>query len=259
LPLADMVRFGWVKQDSDPSRQLAACLNFFGVPNIAAWHRAFGAIEQRFAFRTSPSFESRPAAVAAWLRQGELEADRIACAPWNSERFEAALDAIRSLTREKNPKIFMPKLQKLCADAGVAVVLVRAPSGCHASGATRFLSPQKAMLLLSFRFLSDDQFWFSLFHEAGHLLRHGRQDIFIEGIEASNVSAEREANEFAGTLLIPPQYQSEVMRMRPNTYDLVRLARRIGISPGILVGQLQHRGKIKRNHFNGLKRRYTWK
>jgi HTH-type transcriptional regulator/antitoxin HigA len=259
LPLADMVRLGWIREAPEPSQQLADCLTFFGVPNIAAWHRAFGKLEQKFAFRTSPSFESRPAAVAAWLRQGELEAEKIDCAPWNAQHFQAALSEIRGLTREKDPEVFLPELQRICAQAGVAVVIVRAPAGCHASGATRFVTPQKAMLLLSFRFLSDDQFWFSFFHEAGHVLLHGKQEVFIEGIETPNASPEQEANEFAASTLVPPQYESELMRVRSNKYDLVRFARRIGVSPGIVVGQLQHYGKIKHNHFNGLKRRYTWK
>ncbi len=259
LPLADMVRLGWIREAPEPSQQLADCLTFFGVPNIAAWHRAFGELEQKFAFRTSPSFESRPAAVAAWLRQGELEAEKIDCAPWNAQHFQAALSEIRGLTREKDPEVFLPELQRICAQAGVAVVIVRAPADCHASGATRFVTPQKAMLLLSFRFLSDDQFWFSFFHEAGHILLHGKQEVFIEGIETPNASPEQEANEFAASTLVPPQYESELMRVRSNKYDLVRFARRIGVSPGIVVGQLQHYGKIKHNHFNGLKRRYTWK
>jgi plasmid maintenance system antidote protein VapI len=258
LPIADMVRFGWIKQESESPRQLSECLKFFGVPNIASWHRAFGTLERKFAFRTSPSFESRPAAVAAWLRQGELQADKIACAPWNAQHFEATFTLIRALTREKNPEAFVPKLQQFCAEAGVAVVIVRAPAGCHASGATRFVTPQKAMLLLSFRFLSDDQFWFSFFHEAAHILLHGKQELFVEGIEMANASPEQEANDFAERTLIPPQYRSELMRVRPNKYELVRFARRIGVSPGIVVGQLQHYGKIKHNHFSGLKRRYTW-
>jgi len=258
LPIADMVRFGWIKQESESPHQLAECLKFFGVPNIAAWHRAFGTLERKFAFRTSPSFESRPAAIAAWLRQGELQAEKIECERWNAKRFEATFASTRALSREKNPEVFVPRLQQLCAEAGVAVVIVRAPAGCHASGATRFVTPQKAMLLLSFRFLSDDQFWFSFFHEAGHILLHGKQEVFIEGIEMPTASTEQEANDLAEHTLIPPQYQSKLMRVRPNKYEIVRFARQIGVSPGIVVGQLQHYGKIKHGHFNGLKRRYTW-
>lgn len=258
LPINDMVRFGWIRQAPKPQERLLACLKFFDVPNIAAWHRRYGTLERKFAFRTSASFESRPSAVAAWLRQGEIEAEHVRCAAWNAERFENALGSMRSLTRKKDPKSFVPELQKICSGFGVAVVIVRSPEGCRASGATRFIESDKALLLLSFRYLSDDQFWFSFFHEAGHLVLHGNRQVFIEGFEPNDSAAEREANEFAAHTLIPQQHRLELLQLGRSATELLRFARRIGIAPGIVVGQLQHLGRIPHNHFNGLKRRYEW-
>src|SRR5262245_53695423 len=130
-------------------------------------------LQQIAAFRTSPSFDSQPSAVAAWLRQGEIETEAFDCNHWDPIRFRESLADIRSLTRQKEPRRFIPALQRCCAESGVAVAIVRAPKGCRASGATRFLTRHKALLMLSFRYLTDDQFWFTFFHEAGHLLLHG--------------------------------------------------------------------------------------
>jgi HTH-type transcriptional regulator / antitoxin HigA len=258
LPIVDMVKFGWLKPIPKRSDELAACLRFFDVPNVSVWHRVYRPLEQKFLFKTSESLESRPAAVAAWLRQGEIEAAKMTCAPWNAKGFETTLASIRPLTRERDPKLFVPALKRMCAGMGVAVAIVRSPNGCRASGATRFIAESKALLLLSFRHLSDDQFWFSFFHEAGHLLLHSHRDVFIEGLETPNAEAETEANEFSSRILIPPQHRPELLRLRQNKFDIVRFARRIGVSPGIVVGQLQHYEKIKPNHFNGLRRRYRW-
>ena len=82
---------------------------------------------------------------------------------------------------------FLPKLQALCAEAGVALVFVRAPRGCRVSGASRLVTPEKAMILVSFRFRSDDQFWFTVFHEIGHLILH--QGASCKIAEASGFSA----------------------------------------------------------------------
>src|SRR5262249_11044803 len=103
-------------------------------------------------------FKTKIAALAAWLRQGELEGCQIRCAPWHPETFRRVLVDVRGLTRLKEPA-FLARLRTACAKAGVAVVFVRAPSGCRASGATRFIAPDKAMIILSFRHLSDDHFW----------------------------------------------------------------------------------------------------
>jgi hypothetical protein len=210
------------------------------------------------AFRTSTAFESRPAAVAAWLRQGEIESDAIHCHAWNAPRFQASLSIIRSLTREKNPSHFVPELQKICASNGVAVAIVRAPNGCRASGATRFLSAEKAILQLSFRYLSDDQFWFTFFHEAGHLLLHGKRGFFLEGMGTPESKEEQEANEFAARTLVPPDFQYTMLGIPINTHSIIKFARKIGVSPGIVVGQLQHYKRIKHSQLNGLKRRFVW-
>lgn len=258
LPVSDMLKFGWLRPASKGSDLLAACLQFFGVPSVAAWHRAYGPLGRKYSFRTSVSFESRPGALLAWLRRGEIEGDAIECAAWSPIAFKSALDSVRALTREGDPSRFLPKLRELCAKTGVAVVVVRAPGGSRASGATRFLSKNKALLLLSFRYLSDDQFWFSFFHEAGHLLLHGVGEVFVEGLGRDETAEEREANEFAFGTVIPAEFRAEFSRLPPNAFAIARFAKRSGIAPGVVVGQLQHYHRLKPNHFNNLKRRYEW-
>lgn len=258
LPVGDMIKFGWIRPKPRPADEVSACLRYFNVPSVSVWREVYGGLQQLAAFRTSPSLDSRPGSVAAWLRQGEIEAGAIDCKPWNPERFRQVLPQIRALTREKDPERFLPELQKCCADGGVAVVIVRGPTGCRASGATRFLTPDKALLLLSFRYLSDDQFWFTFFHEAGHLLLHGKNALFVEGLDASMTVQEAEANDFSAQTLIPAEFTTELLSLGRNSQEIVRFARKVGISPGIVVGQLQHLGKVKRNYFNALKRRFEW-
>jgi plasmid maintenance system antidote protein VapI/Zn-dependent peptidase ImmA (M78 family) len=258
LPVGDMIKFGWLRPVPHPSEETAACLRFFDVPSVPAWRQAYARVQEIVAFRTSPSFDSRPAAVAAWLRQGEIEGKAVECSPWDPKRFEKSLLAIRSLTRKKDPSRFIPELRKLCAAGGVALAIVRAPNGCRASGATRFLSRNKALLLLSFRYLSDDQFWFTFFHEAGHLFLHGDRDLFIEGVDAPLTTEEREANDFAAHALVPPEFQDALLSLHANGREVIRFARRLGVSPGIVVGQLQHHGKISHRQLNSLKRRFNW-
>jgi len=257
LPIGDMTKFRWIKP-SRPSEELAESLRFFDVPSVQVWHERYSNVEQLAAFRTSKSIESSPAAVAAWLRQGEREAEQVECAPWNRERFHECLESVRALTRQKDPKRFIPQLRKLCAACGVAVVVVRYPSGCRASGAARFLSPDKALLQFSFRHLTDDQFWFTFFHEAAHLLLHPDKGLFVDGIDDLPSVEEHEADDFSARVLIPIKFQSDFARVRLSSTEIIRFAVRAGVAPGIVVGQLQHGGQIGHNQFNGLKRRYEW-
>ena len=258
LPLGDMVSFGWLKPARDRADQVATVLQFFNVPSTRLLRESYADLQEMVAFRTSPAFESPPAAVAAWLRQGEIQAETITCDPWDTERFQERLSKIRSLTRNKDPKRFLPVLEKLCAEAGVAVVVVRAPAGCRASGATRFLSRGKALLMLSFRYLTDDQFWFTFFHEAGHLLLHGERGFFLEGEGRALTTEEKEASAFAARTLIPPEFQDALLRLPLDGREVVRFAVRIGVAAGVVVGQMQHHKTIRHNQLNRLKRHFQW-
>ena len=258
LPIDDMVRFGWLKQSPLPNQQVQACLEFFGVSDLSTWKRSYSHLDKHIGFRTSRSYHSTPGSVAAWLRQGEIEASSISCAPWDPAQLRKSIPAIRSLTRQKNPSVFMPLLQSQCASSGVAVTVVRAPHGCRASGAVRFLTQRKAILQLSARYLVDDQFWFSFFHEIGHLLLQEPREIILDHFDKHDTENEDEANEFAAYILIPPEYRSMMLNLPNKPRDIIKFARTIGIAPGIAVGQLQYIGKLKYSHMNNLKRRYKW-
>lgn len=260
LPLKDMSRFGWITFPRDLEGKLAACLDYFSVPDLVAWRERYSNTLQLAAFRTSPTFEAEPAAVSAWFRRGELLGEAIACAPWNAERFRKTLVGLRALTKRKDPNHFLPALQKACAACGVAVVIVPTPSRCQASGATKFIRPDRALMLLSFRYRSDDHFWFTFFHEAGHLLLHGDTAVFLEETRKDRTitDEEREANEFARDMLIAPALQPALRTLLTRKREIIRFAMEAGVSPGIVVGQLQHIGRVSFKRLNGYKRRYDW-
>jgi HTH-type transcriptional regulator / antitoxin HigA len=242
---------------STGARALTACLDFFDVPDLDAWYARYSRPLEMAAFRTSASFDSQIGSVAAWLRKGEIESTSIECKPWDADGFAAALSKIRPLTRKRNTLHFLPELVRLCANSGVAVAIVRTPAGCRASGSTRFITPTKALLMLSFRYLSDDHFWFTFFHEAGHLLLHGKKALFIEGDTISSTE-ETQANEFSARLLVPAELESELKHLPIDRLAIRRFAKTVGVSPGIVLGQLQYRGLARQNQLNSLKTRFKW-
>lgn len=258
LPTNEMISFGWISSTSSMAASVASCLAFFDVPNIGTWQSRYFESTAIAAFRSSPTFESKKGPVSAWLRWGEIQAARAICKPWNAEDFQKVLATIRKLTRLKDPASFLPRLQDICQRCGVAVVVAKAPTGCRASGAARFLSSRRAMILLSFRHLTDDHFWFSFFHEAAHLLLHDKTQVFIDGDEESALLQEQQANDFAADCLISGKQRFILDSIPVNSRSIIRFALRVGVAPGIVVGQLQHAGRLKRNQLNSLKRRYKW-
>ena len=149
----------------------------------------------------------------------------------------------------------------MCLSAALLLLSCVLPKQCKASGAARFLTPSKAMLLLSVRHLSDDHFWFTFFHEAGHLILHSNKFIFVDGLGCDDNLAsndEDEANRFAEDLLIPPEHREEMLSLTANKIAVMRFARKVGISRGVVVGQLQHYKILGPNQLNALKHRFRW-
>lgn len=234
-------------------------LRFFNVGTIDAWQARYGKICTSTMFRISTTFESDDGAVLMWLRDGELSSDLVSTRPWNAENLKDRLDSIRKLSKLRQPEVFLPRLKELCAEAGVAVVAKRAPPGCRASGASRLVAPDKAMVLLSFRGLSDDKFWFTVFHELGHLILHGARTFVDSDMDGDDLDeSENEANEFASRMIVPEECVEEFESLPADKFRVLRFSGKTGVSVGLVVGQMQHRKMIRPDQMNYLKRHWKW-
>lgn len=253
FPVKELAKRGLIDGSSDTVEQL---LSFFAVGSPEVWNERFE--KMVVAYRHSPSFQSAPQSVAAWLRIGELLAEEISTEPYSKETFFQSLREARTLTRLK-PEDFEPRLKELCRISGVALVFVSELPGTRLSGACRWLTSEKALIMLSLRYKSDDHFWFSFFHEAGHVLLHGKKRAFVDGKEMVNNEEEREADRFAANLLIPKSEFKKFVSRCKGIYSkaaIGKFARSIGIAPGIVVGRMQHEGLIEYSWCNDLKGRF---
>ena len=131
IPLSGMISSGWIEQPSQRSLCLRSCLAYFGVTDPDDWHRRYAQVAADVAFRTSPTFESSLRPLSAWLRQAEIEATMMPCAKWNKDALEASLRDSGNLTLLREPSKFLPRVKAICAESGVAVVVLRAPQGCR--------------------------------------------------------------------------------------------------------------------------------
>ncbi|MDV2980254.1 UNVERIFIED_CONTAM: ImmA/IrrE family metallo-endopeptidase [Actinomycetes bacterium ARC8] len=258
LPLKSMKKLEWLDVPRDWRARIDACLDFFGMDDLEGWRKAYSAQLQGVRFRTSPTFPNQVPSVSAWLRAGEIAHRGFPGGRFNSSAFWAALPEIRKLTRVPDPEDFLPRLRAIAGQCGVSCVIVPAPEGCAASGASRILEDGSALIQLSGRYLSDDQFWFSFFHEAGHLLLHHEKPLHIDGDPAvfEKNEAESQANTFSADLLWPLEDRPDPGARKPSHRAIFRMALQADTSPGIIVGQLQSSAILDHSECNFLKRRY---
>lgn len=256
LPVHELMQAGAI-----PVRRLDAknkpvlveeLLRFFGVASPNEWERHYVGMET--SFRRTREEQSDVGAISAWLRLGEIEAEKLEGIRFEQARFEKALTEIRTMTTLP-PEEFEPRLRELCRESGVALVFVPAIPRSHVSGVARWLGPHRALIQLSLYGKTNDRLWFTFFHEAAHILLHGKKDVFLDDTGNNKLigsQVEHEANEWAGSFLIPADHAGKLPDLK--TKDAVRdFAYRIGIHPGIVVGRLQHDKRIPPSWMNDLK------
>lgn len=252
IPVGELIRRGAIEPKTDRALLLREVLKFFGVSSVYGYHEIWS--QPAVAARRSRCFETRPGSAATWIRLGEILSQDIACNDYNRDRFHAALERVRELT-VKGPDDFIPEMISLCADSGVAVALVPEMKKVPWHGATKWLTKSKAMILLNLRGKAEDQFWFSFFHEAGHVMYDRKRELFINDGKEDDPS-ERRANEFAAEFLIPSIHDDAISRSRSKA-DIIGIANELQVAPGIVAGRFQ-RLTGKWSYFRDLIRSFQW-
>ncbi|MDA3865837.1 MAG: ImmA/IrrE family metallo-endopeptidase, partial [Salinivirgaceae bacterium] len=156
---------------------------------------------------------------------------------------------------KNQPKDFPQQLQKKCATAGVAVLYTQGLPKAPISGAT-WWKGGNPIIQLSGRYKTNDQFWFAFFHEAAHILKHGKRAVFLENVKGtpSDTEKEKEADQFAQKMLFPPNVLRSISKIKPITESIILdFAKKHDTHPGIIVGQLQHEKIISFKQMNHLK------
>jgi HTH-type transcriptional regulator/antitoxin HigA len=255
FPIREMVKYGWIAQNEDANSLVRSLLEFFGVASSQQWGKIFST--HQVAFRKPVAFDADSYALSAWLRAGISTAEKSKMKPFDRGAFINALNKSRKLITSP-PEEFSPALTRTFSEAGVAVAFIPELPKSRASGATMWLSSDRALIQLSLRCKTDDHLWFTFFHEAAHVLLHNKRFIFLETDEHCG-EQEEEANDWAANFLIPPrEYSRFVSQANYDKAHIRAFAAGLNLSPGIVVGRLQHDKALRYTYGNDLKRKLVW-
>lgn len=222
------------------------CLKFFAVTSVSAWKEIFP--QKGYILRAAKDRPADVGAVAALIRTLEIETDAARTEDFSLEKLRQAIPRLRQLTTIQSPAEFKPQIEKILSDCGIFVLFMPFPPKAPVFAITIKRRSSYAMAF-SGRYQTDDQFWFSLFHEIGHIIHK-------HNMENGSDAQEKEANTYASSILVPKL--NEYLDVSMTKERVLSISKEIGIAPGILVGQLQHCKKIKPNYpwANEMKVRY---
>ncbi|HEX6193084.1 MAG TPA: ImmA/IrrE family metallo-endopeptidase, partial [Chitinophagaceae bacterium] len=201
--------------------------------------------ELKVAFRISLANTNEPFSISAWLRKGELQAAELTAADYSDKKFKEVLPKLKSLMAN-HPYDFFTQLQNICLKAGVKVVHTPTLPKAPICGSTRWLN-DTPLIQLTGRYKRNDIFWFTFFHEAAHILLHGKKDVFLEKVDYSDKDKvkEEEADEFACKWTLTEEQEQEILDAAPLDEENIRaFAKKFVTHPAIIIGRLQHKRHI---------------
>jgi len=256
FPITNMVKLGWISETKNPIELAKYLLNYFGIATPLQWETLYMKTAKNVAFKMSLAHASEPGAVSAWLRKGELDVKSLKISEFDKNKFKDALKKIK-LVAVKHPSNFKEQLQIICLDCGVGLVFTPNIPKATICGASRWVFNNTLPLIqLSGRYKTNNHFWFTFFHEAGHILLHGKKDIFLEEVEGikNNSVKENEADKFANSWLFSDSQLKEFLSITQfSTPYISDYAKKINTHPAFIVGRLQHEDLIPHSRFNEIK------
>lgn len=242
FPYAVMVKRAWIAAVRTPEERVRNLFEYFGVSTEKAWADYYLNQQLKVAFRISLSSAKDPHAMSVWLRQGELQAmDEEMNTTFDEKKLKAMIPVMKQLMVDE-PEDFFKQLQELCRSCGMILIATPTLPKAPINGATRWIR-DTPVIQLSGRYNGYDNLWFNFFHEVGHILLHGKKEIFLEdaGLTGQDEAKEKEADAFASNILLSSNEELEFLRNSSFPEAVIlEAAKKYNTHPSILVGRLKH-------------------
>lgn len=242
VPVRDMQRRGWIAETNDVSRIESEIKRFFRIQSLD--ERGTLSVS----LRRTASDDGLTPAQAAWCMRARQLAETVQVAPFTPDCIAPLKRALRKLAAYPKEARHIPVV---CAEHGVRFAVIEPLPGAKIDGAAFWLDAQRPAISVSVRFDRIDGFWHTLFHEVAHI-EHGDAlsvDVDFNERDVIGVQAEAEsrADAKAAADLVPQdELKSFILRVGPlySSDRIVQFAHKVKMHPGVIVGQLQHKGEL---------------
>ncbi|HPN37736.1 MAG TPA: HigA family addiction module antitoxin [Melioribacteraceae bacterium] len=254
FPYKELEKRGYFEKTEKDEQKVEYLQKFFSVSSLLTIEKI-----EKVAFRKRQENEIKNGFIAAWLRCGELEAKKVDLPEFNEQLLKDNIIKIRELIPD-NELNYLSKIRDLLNEAGVSVVFIKHFQGTKINGAVRWIGNNPS-IQLSFFNPWIDIFVFTLFHEIGHILLHGKKEKFIE-IEDYNAfidyNKENEANKFATNFLIKEKEFAKFVVNKDFTIEnIIAFANAQKIDPSIVAGRLCHESLVTWAFVSSLRKRFN--
>jgi len=248
FPVREMTKRGWIESSQNLDVTEHRVLQFYNLKTVAE--------KPVFAHAAKASqYNERTPIQWAWLFRAKQLSEAVRVAPYAGNKLRQFLSKLKMLRIAAEE---IRQVPALLSEAGVRFVIVEFLPGAKIDGAAFWLDEKSPVIALSLRFDRIDNFWFVLRHEIEHILNNDGLMVDLElseQLERNIVLPPEEvvANDAAAEFCIPKsELDNFIMRVRPlySEQRILLFAKRLGVHPGVVVGQLQHRKEVPYTHFH---------
>ena len=246
LPISAMLKRGWIAADSarDVGRVQTELMRFFGANRIDDIETLPHAAK-----KTQVNTDTTPAQLAWLYRVKEITSEMLVA--------KYSAKSIPTVIRRIRPLLSLPeearKVPRILAEGGIRFAIVESLPSAKVDGVCFWLNDTSPVIALSMRFDRVDNFWFVLRHELEHVrLGHGRAAMMLDtelegeraGVGNDVPEEERLANTAAQEFCVPKERMDSFISRKAPFFaerDVLGFAKNLGVHPGLVAGQLQHR------------------
>jgi len=241
-PIREMQRRGWIRETNDPneiqSELSAFCGRRVGDEDTELPH---------FGFAARSVLTNQTPEQKAWACRARQLAECIKAGKYNKDNWPSVVADLKPLLADPDAVRMVPRVM---GTHGIRFLVIEHLKNTKIDGVALWLDETSPVIAVSLRFGRIDNFWHTVLHELVHIRRQDAQhvDTLFDGLERSQV--EKDVDQAAAELVIPSNLLEDfILRVSPfySKERIVGFCRLHKIHPGLLVGQLQHRGHLPYN------------
>ena len=183
-----------------------------------------------------------PYVLFAWQRMCELLSAKIeVTSPFDTRKLSNSIPDIKREMFTLDPQKMISNLKHIFSECGIAFCVVKHFRGAPVQGFIKQTETGKIILCVTIRGKKADIFWFSLFHEIGHLLNGDLNTRFVD-FDSVKTEMEEKADNFARDALINPSLYKKLIDTGNyhNLVDIKKFSALIDVPYWIVIGRLHN-------------------
>lgn len=211
------------------------------------------------AFRMSSAVNVNPYVLGAWIRLCQISSEkREVETVFRVDCVDELICELKGVMVRKENNV-QEELRSIFARYGIDFSVVKNFRGAPVQGYVAPKSDGSYQMVVTIRNAYADIFWFSIFHELGHIVNGdiSKKVNFVD--DGSDIEKENAADRFARNKLISEtDYQVFINEKNFGIESIKRFAATQNVMPYIVIGRLQKEKKLDYRLFSNYKLRYKW-